>query len=204
MKLRVKMWKHFCLINRHKWNVFKLMCRAGRPLQGALHDMSKFTPTEFIESAKYYTGTHSPIDDARKAIGYSKAWQHHKAHNKHHYFYWIDSYQEHGGVGIIMPEKYCVEMFCDMIAASKVYKGVRYKNSDPLHYFVRQNYGHFMHPVVWNFLGRAFGMYGVIGEKWINKKKLHKLYRSVLRENKRGELNELYCDNFYQNLKENK
>ena len=81
MKLRVKMWKHFCLINRHKWNVFKLMCRAGRPLQGALHDMSKFTPTEFIESAKYYTGTHSPIEDARKEIGYSKAWQHHKAHN---------------------------------------------------------------------------------------------------------------------------
>ena len=47
-------------------------------------------------------------------------------------------------------------------------------------------------------------MYGVIGEKWINKNNLHKLYRAVLRENKRGELDELYCDNFYQNLKENK
>lgn len=87
-----------------------------------LNDMSKFMPTEFIESAKYYTGTHSPIEDAKKDVGYSNAWQHHKAHNKHHYFYWIDQYQEFGGIGIIMPEKYCVEMVCDMIAASKCIK----------------------------------------------------------------------------------
>lgn len=200
MKLKTKMWKHFCLVNRHKWNVFKMMCKAGRPLQGALHDMSKFTPTEFIESAKYYTGTHSPIKDARKAIGYSNAWQHHKAHNKHHYFYWIDQYQELGGIGLIMPEKYCVEMVCDMIAASKVYKGENYKENDPFQYFLTQKYGHFMHPVVWNFLGRAFAMYACTGERWIRKRTLHNLYRTVLREWKHGALDETYCDDFYKKL----
>lgn len=138
-----------------------------------LNDMSKFMPTEFIESAKYYTGTHSPIEDAKKDVGYSNAWQHHKAHNKHHYFYWINQYQELGGIGIIMPEKYCVEMVCDMIAASKVYKGENYKENDPFQYFLTQKYGHFMHPVVWNFLGRAFAMYACVGERWIRKHTLH-------------------------------
>ena len=91
-----------------------------------------------------------------------------------------------------------------MIAASKVYKGKEYKQNDPLNYFFTQKYGHFMHPVVWNFLGRAFCMYAVVGDRYINKQKLHKLYRTVFRENKRGELDETYCNNFYKNLKESK
>lgn len=200
MKLRTKMWKHFCLVNRHKWNVFKIMCKVGRPVQGVLHDMSKFTPTEFIESAKYYTGTHSPIEDAKRDNGYSNAWQHHKAHNKHHYFYWIDQYQELGGIGLIMPEKYCVEMFCDMVAASKVYKGEEYSKIDPMNYFLSQKYGHFMHPVVWNFLDLAFYTYAALGDKWINKHELHELYMTVMRKDKHGELDEAYCDNFYKKL----
>lgn len=36
-----------------------------------------------------------------------------------------------------MPVKYVVEMFLDRIAASKVYKGRAYKDSDPLEYFVK-------------------------------------------------------------------
>ena len=63
---------------------------AGIPLQGIIHDNSKYSFTEFFISAKFYTGTYSPIMDERKIYGYSKVWLHHKGRNKHHYEYWLD------------------------------------------------------------------------------------------------------------------
>ena len=47
-------WLHFRLVCIHKWNVFKLSCRVGEPWRGFCHDFSKFSPTEFVESCKYY------------------------------------------------------------------------------------------------------------------------------------------------------
>lgn len=44
--------KHFGLITHHKWVVFKLCCKIGEPWRGLVHDMSKYSPTEFIESSK--------------------------------------------------------------------------------------------------------------------------------------------------------
>ena len=85
-------WLHFRLVCIHKWNVFKLSCRVGEPWRGFWHDFSKFSPTEFIESCKYYIGTHSPIIEAKKDKGYSKAWLHHRGRNKHHPAYWIDEF----------------------------------------------------------------------------------------------------------------
>lgn len=82
---------HLHLINKHRWTVFKLSIKAGIPLRGLIHDLSKYSPTEFCESVKYYNGEHSPILAARKTQGYSKAWLHHKGRNKHHPEYWYDS-----------------------------------------------------------------------------------------------------------------
>ena len=44
--------KHFNLITKHRWIVFKLCVKAGIPFRGLLHDLSKYSPTEFIESVK--------------------------------------------------------------------------------------------------------------------------------------------------------
>ncbi len=60
--------KHFGLITHHKWVVFKLCCKIGEPWRGLVHDMSKYSPTEFIESSQYYTGKHSPISEAKKKM----------------------------------------------------------------------------------------------------------------------------------------
>ena len=56
----MKALKHFNLITKHKWIVFKLCLKAGIPFRGLMHDLSKYSPTEFIESAKFYVGDHSP------------------------------------------------------------------------------------------------------------------------------------------------
>ena len=55
MKL-IKIFKHTKLVIKHKWVVFKLCCKIGIPWRGFMHDWSKFSPTEFWESIKYYRG----------------------------------------------------------------------------------------------------------------------------------------------------
>ena len=102
-------FKHFKKICIHKHWVFYYCCKAGIPLQGLVHDLSKFSPTEFWESVKYYQGTSSPIDACKKANGWSAAWMHHKGRNKHHYEYWQDNF-DNGGNPIEMPMKYKKEL----------------------------------------------------------------------------------------------
>lgn len=81
---------HFCTITRHRWVVFKLCTKVGEPWRGLVHDLSKYSPTEFWEGVKYFNGHHSPITDCKKDKGYSDAWLHHKGRNRHHADYWID------------------------------------------------------------------------------------------------------------------
>lgn len=125
---------HFCTITKHKWLVFKLCCRAGIPWRGLVHDLSKYSPTEFIESAKYYQrGKRSPIPIAKKADGYSKAWLHHRGRNKHHVEYWADL--EAPDKFPIIPYKYTVEMICDGISAGLVYAGKDWRQDFEIKYW---------------------------------------------------------------------
>jgi hypothetical protein len=101
-----------------------------------VHDLSKFSPEEFFESVKYYTGKRSPIGVCREANGMSRAWLHHKGRNKHHFEYWYDyNPATHQNEPVKMPMKFVLEMFCDRVAASKVYKGSDYTDSSPLEYY---------------------------------------------------------------------
>ncbi len=115
----------------------KLCFKLGMYKQGILHDLSKYSPAEFLVGVKYYQGYRSPNDAEREDNGYSSAWLHHKGRNKHHLEYWIDYSLEDGHKmsGMKMPIKYVVEMFCDRIAASKVYRGKDYTDADAYNYY---------------------------------------------------------------------
>ena len=70
------MWhfiKHFCTVTRHRHKVFVHCLKVGIPMQGLMHDLSKYTPAEFIPGAKYYLGYKSPTEAERADIGYSMA-----------------------------------------------------------------------------------------------------------------------------------
>ncbi len=135
----MKAWKHFKTITYHKWLVCKGCFAIGLYKQGLLHDMSKYSPTEFRVGARYFQGNRSPNNAEREAIGYSTAWLHHKGRNKHHYEYWID-YSLRGGTGGMMPapmpRRYIAEMIMDRIAACKVYQGKSYTDKAPLEYYL--------------------------------------------------------------------
>jgi hypothetical protein len=136
--------KHFKLICSHKYYVFIECCKVGIPLQGLVHDLSKFSPTEFFTSAKYYIGTGTPIAEERKDKGWSDAWVHHAYKNKHHWQRWLDI-SETGITPVRIPRKYVFEAFCDMVGASKAYNRKEFKKEMPLEYFKKNEKSYIMH-----------------------------------------------------------
>lgn len=140
-------YRHFRTITKHRHLVMKHCFKAGIPLQGLVHDLSKYSPTEFLVGAKYYQGTFSPNVMERKDIGKSNAWIHHKGKNKHHFEYWFDNAQSgYVMIPVEMPTKYVIEMVCDRLAACKVYLGKNYTDSSALEYAQRHDYSKLMHP----------------------------------------------------------
>ena len=114
---------HFKTITRHKILVAKGCFKLGLYYQGIMHDMSKYSPTEFLVGVKYYQGTASPNNAERMEEGISMSWLHHKGRNKHHFEYWIDYSidKDHPGlVGMKIPKKYMAEMFVDRVSAGKI------------------------------------------------------------------------------------
>ena len=103
---------HLHTINKHRFKVFILCSKCGFKWRGLVHDLSKYSPTEFFEGVKYYAGgKKSPIINCKNDIGYSKAWLHHKGRNKHHSEYWLDLATKTKAP--IIPFNYSVEMICD-------------------------------------------------------------------------------------------
>lgn len=117
----MKVIGHLKTIVTHKHYVRKYcwMCRLY--WRGLVHDLSKFSPTEFWESVKYYSGTRSPIDACKEEKGYSLAWFHHRGRNKHHWEFWVDDFEK-GMIPKKMSFKYALEMICDFLGAGQAYQ----------------------------------------------------------------------------------
>ena len=167
-----KAWKHFCTITRHKNLVMAGCFKVGLYRQGLLHDLSKYSPTEFLVGCKYYQGNMSPNNAERKDKGYSLAWLHHKGRNKHHLEYWIDygvsneNGKEHRGmVGMKMPVRYVCEMFIDRISASKNYQKEQYTDHSALDYFLKGKDHYLIHPDTEALLWYLLLMLAKRGEK---------------------------------------
>ena len=166
---------HFKVITKHRWVVFKLCCKVGQPWRGLVHDLSKYSPTEFWEGVKYFNGKHSPITDCKKAEGYSKAWLHHKGRNKHHPEYWVDWALPQKA--IIMPYKYAVEMVCDKMAAGIVYNGKDWKQDTQIKYYMKERETSIVHPQIDKFLLEIFTQVSEQGiDKTLTKKNIREVY----------------------------
>lgn len=136
----MKVCQHFKTVTYHRWLVMKGCFSIGLYWQGICHDLSKYSPAEFLVGARFYQGNRSPNNAEREKKGYSSSWLHHKGRNKHHYEYWIDYSTENikGGISPVpMPVKYILEMMMDRIAASKVYAKEAYTRHHPWLYYLK-------------------------------------------------------------------
>lgn len=158
---------HLKVVLHHKWEVMKGCFRVGLYWQGIVHDLSKFSPTEFSAGIRYFQGTRSPNARERELCGYSRAWLHHKGRNRHHFEYWTDvsDDKQHCLEGKKMPPRYLAEMVMDRIAASKTYKGEAYTNRTPLEYLLHGRDSETMNPETYAELKKILTILAGHGEQ---------------------------------------
>ena len=168
---------HLNNVLTHRHMVFKFCCRVGIPLQGFTHDFSKFTLTELIPSVRYYQGTASPIGAERREKGYSEAWLHHKAKNKHHWEYWVEFRDDGTEYYVKMPMNYVKEMLCDWLSAGKTYNRTTWQPNYPLEYFRKHESYYKLHPETKAFALKVLHMFAEKGEdetlNWLAKQKTY-------------------------------
>ena len=159
--------EHFLTITKHRHKVMMLCFRIGLYRQGLLHDLAKYSLTEFPRGCIYYQGDRSPNNKEREVTGVSLSWLHHKGRNKHHFEYWLDYDETRTGCvrGMRMPRKYVAEMFCDRIAACKIYEKENYTQESALNFFYRGMGRYFMHPETRKELGYLLTVLAERGEK---------------------------------------
>lgn len=166
MNFIARFFGHLHTINSHRHKVIRNCFCAGIPWRGFMHDLSKYSPTEFFNGVRYYQGMRSPNEAEREDIGYSRAWLHHKGRNRHHFEYWIDynpvtKRQE----PVKMPDVFVAEMFCDRVAASKIYMKENYTDSAPLGYFLNAKARRVIHPETSELIEGWLTMLAERGEK---------------------------------------
>ncbi len=156
---------HLGVVGRHRRMVLRHCRKAGIFWQGIRHDLSKYSPSEFWAGVRYYQGNRSPNEKERELYGYSAAWLHHKGRNRHHFEYWTDYNPKTKKVEPVeMPLQYTAEMFCDRVAASKIYNGKNYTDKFPLAYFERGNVTRQIHPATANQLHHWLQLLATQGE----------------------------------------
>ncbi len=166
-KLLENFKSHLKTVAMHRHEVLKHCIKAGIPVQGLTHDLSKFTPEEFLNGVKYFQGTRSPHEGERDAYGFSYAWMSHKGRNKHHFEYWWDyDPKTRKPSPVKMPLRYVKEMFCDRVAASKIYKKSDYNNGSPLEYFMKAKKTRKIHPDTSRLLEKLLVMLKEKGEDY--------------------------------------
>jgi len=160
-------FKHLHTVNHHRRLVRRECFRVGLIWQGLVHDLSKYSPEEFLVGVRYYQGTRSPNVAERNITGYSRAWLHHKGRNKHHQEYWTDYSAVTGNIleFVPMPKRYLVESVMDRIAACKVYRGKDYDDGAPLDYLTTRDSESHMNKENYEELVFIFSMLKEKGEK---------------------------------------
>ncbi len=145
MTLSERLKGHVSTVRMHRKLVRQCCFACGLYYQGLTHDLSKYTPIEFLTSVRYYQGYRSPYVREKEVIGYSGAWLHHKGRSRHHWEYWYDMI---GGkwVPVEMPYRYVVEMVCDRVAACRTYQKEKYTQESALQYYLKSPAKDYMHP----------------------------------------------------------
>ena len=173
-------FRHFCLINRHRHRVIYNGAKCGIFWHCLKHDLSKYGPKEFFPSAKYYNGHHSPVFEERIDNGYfSYICQHHSRRNPHHWEYWTDWFMGHLIVKT-MPWVYATEYVCDMLSASYCYNPKSFKGETTLEYFTGRRDHYILTQATREYVTWCLSRYAELGFAGLKKKDTKAKYQEII------------------------
>lgn len=108
---------------RHKWFVFLACLKMRVPIwQAVIHDWDKFLPDEWFP----YVHTFYKPDGSKQYIeshAFAAAWNLHQKRNKHHWQFWLLTWDRGETVPLEMPEIPVREMIADWIGAGRAIAG---------------------------------------------------------------------------------
>ena len=178
-------FKHWGLVNRHRFRVWVNGIHCGIGWHCFFHDLSKYTPREFLTSVKNYVGTHSPVYEERLKNDYfSFICQHHTKRNKHHWEYWTD-YFEGNILAMTMPYKYATEYVCDMLSASYCYDPKHFSSRKTLDYFTSRSDHYYLSNASREYITWCLTRYAELGFAGLKKKDTKKMYQEITSRHER-------------------
>ena len=180
--LPMKILKHLHLILKHRHHVIANASHCGIFWHSLKHDLSKFSPSEFIPSVRNYSGSSSPVISERNEHGgFSLIAQHHTKRNKHHWEYWTDYYMG-DVIALAMPWKYATEYVCDMISASYCYDPKGFTRGGPHEYFSQRMERYYLAPLTREYILWCLSRYRDLGFQGLKKKDTKAKYAALLAE----------------------
>lgn len=112
-------WAYLVYVLRHKWYVFWECVKLGVPLWvAALHDWDKFLPGEWLPYARTFyalNGAKQYVEDK----AFAHAWNAHQKRNKHHWQFWLITWDRGETEALPMPDVYRREMLADWRGAGR-------------------------------------------------------------------------------------
>lgn len=172
-------FKHFHTITKHRHRVIANAFHMGIFFFSLHHDLSKYGPTEFWPSAKYYQGTSSPIYAQRCNENYfSSICQHHTRRNPHHWEYWVDFFN---GFLLVktMPYRWATEYVCDTLSASMTYAGKSYTRDMTIAYFRKNSPRFYMTAATRLYIDYCLDEFAKNGWKNLKRKNTYAKYKEL-------------------------
>lgn len=118
-------WQYLKYVLRHKLFVFQECRLLGVPLLVALwHDWDKFMPDEWLP----YVHTFYAPDGSKQykeGPAFAAAWNLHQKRNKHHWQFWMLTWDRGNTDCLPMPDLYRREMLADWHGAGRAINGVK-------------------------------------------------------------------------------
>lgn len=133
---------------RHKWFVFVACRKCGVSLwRSIIHDWHKFLPSEWMPYATTFYNPDGTKAKYQESVGFAVAWNFHQKRGKHHWQYWLLTWDRGTTEPVTMPEKYIREMVADWWGAGRTITGnwdarswyLKNKNVINLHPYTREN-----------------------------------------------------------------
>lgn len=175
-----KFFRHWGLVNRHRFRVFRNGCHCGIGWHCLFHDLSKYTPKEFWTSVRYYVGDHSPVYEERLSNGYfSTICQAHTRRNKHHWEYWTDYFLGRI-IAKTMPWKYATEYVCDMLAASYCYEPKTFSGQKCYQYFLARHEHFYFSDASREYISWCLQRFAELGFAGLKKKDTKAKYAEIV------------------------
>lgn len=116
-------WQYLKYVLRHKWYVFQECLKLGVPIWIALlHDWDKFLPDEWLPYARTFyapDGTKQYVESA----DFTRAWLLHQNRNKHHWQFWMITWDRGTTECLPMPDVFRREMLADWRGAGRAITG---------------------------------------------------------------------------------